>query len=385
MENRILFVYINKFKDYSILYEYCTILQSKGNQVYYLGISDEEEHYQDSSGVIVYHAKRSDVKSRYSFSKYFNYLLKKLKPELVHVFQFRGCMLLPLGSFFSSTFVLDVRSVHVVSKNGKHSILTPLKNRLTWFESLFFVNCIALTNEIKRMLMPSFRSIPIIPLGANISKFSPSNSTMKKQEVRTLLGLPEDSQILLYSGTINPIRRIHLLIESFKLVTTKTNNLYLIIAGHDADNPDTLTELKELSIKLMVENQILFTGFLQYDKLIQYFMASDIGLCYVPQVPYFDKQPPTKLFEYLAADLIAISTKTTVAQSIIEDGVNGFLEEDGVEKYASSIFKVVNMQSEERQQVIDASKIMLEKHSWNYIIETHLCQYYLELGLKVQC
>lgn len=385
MAAKILFVYIKKFKDYPILYEYCTTLQAMGNQVYYLGISDSEEEYFDSSGVTVYHANRNVVKSKYLFSKHFVSIVEKLNPDLIHVFHFRWCILLPLNSFFSSTFVLDVRTVHIVNKSGEHSLLTPFKNRLTWFESLFFVNSIALTNEIRRILLPSFRSIPVIPLGANVSKLDPTKSSLKKKELRVLLGLPEQSKIFLYAGTINPIRRIDRLIESFKLLSHGANNVYLIIAGNDIDSPDTLTKTKELSVKLGIGDRVLFTDFLPYDKLIQYYHAADIGLSYVPQVPFFDKQPPTKLFEYIASGLIVISTATTVAGSVITDGINGFLLSDDISDFAAGMNKVLNLTSADQQKITLASKEILQKHSWEYIIKLHLCSYYQKLGLKVKC
>ncbi len=382
MSISILFVYINRFKDYPILYEYCTQLQSKGNQVYYLGISEKEEHFIDSSGVEVFHISKERLKSKLHLAILFAQLRNKVKPDLVHVFHFRWSILLPLVTFLATRFVLDVRTVHVVNKSGKHSFLTPLKNRLTWFESLFFVNGIALTEEIRKMLSPSFKKIPIIPLGANLSKLRPPVGDDVKLDLRKQLGIPVDKVIFIYSGTINPIRQIDVLVNAFEKLSLRTDRAFLIIAGNDIDSANTLEELKTLASSLKIQDRILFTGFVKYDLLIQYYHASDIGLCYIPQVSYFDIQPPTKLFEYMAAELLTISTDTTVARTIISDGVNGLLSNADAVSFSQCMFLALTDCQPVAKRFVKEAQVTVKSYGWEFIIRNYLIPYYKSVGLK---
>jgi glycosyltransferase involved in cell wall biosynthesis len=376
MSHKIIFAYINKFRDYPILYEYCTVLQAKGYEVYYFGISENDEFFFDSSGVTVVHVGKNKVSSRFKLAAAFAAFYKKTSPDLVHVFHFRWCFLLPLFSLFSAKFVLDVRSVHVVNKKGKHSVLTPLKNSLTWLESLFYTHCIALTEEIKKMLSPSKASIPVIPLGASVSRFRPLLNPMDKAAERSRIGLPANSIALIYSGTVNPIRKINILIEAFKELSLKVEGVHLMIVGDDKDTPDTLVSLKKLAKDLSISDKILFTGFVTYDKLVHYYHLADIGLCYVPQVKYYEHQPPTKLFEYLAAELVTIATDTKAVRAVLNHGINGFITNDNAEDFSACMFEVITKYWRDRFFIIEKSKIVTEKYSWNNIITTYLCPYY---------
>lgn len=383
MANSILFVYINKFKDYPILYEYCTQLQAKGNQVYYIGIADNEENFIDVSGVNITHLSRENLKSALQIAAKVNLHIKRINPDLIHVFHFRWCFLLPLLSGFSYQFILDVRTVHIANKEGKHSLLSPLKNKLTWFESLFYKNCIALTSEIKKILTPSLAPIPIIPLGANPSKFMRLDDSTEKTRSKKKLDISNGKLVFLYSGTLCPTRKINLLIKAFKEVTLHTDNVHLIVVGHHKDDPNTLKHLIKLTEELNLVNYVTFTGFVQYDELIRYYQASDIGLCYIPQVPYFDEQPPTKLFEYMAAGLVVIGTRTTAVTQVMVDNVNGYLANDTVEDFSACMTRVLATFSRDQSRIVACADDTLKRYNWKYIVETYLYPHYLILGLQM--
>jgi glycosyltransferase involved in cell wall biosynthesis len=379
--NQIFFVYVNKFKDYPILYEYCSILHARGNAIHYFGISDRAEEYTDVTGVRVTHLNRAEVKSPVQFARAIARFVKKDKPDAVHVFQFRWCFLLPLFSMFSTRFILDVRSVHVVGKSGKHSVLTPLKNRLTWIESLFYTKTFALTSGIKRILTPSFSKIPVIPLGANLEKLRPVDVNTRRQKIRQQLKLKSTTIVFIYSGTINPIRRIDLLIEAFKTLSHRIDDIHMVIAGEDKDNSNMVDILKTQTGKLGIGTKVSFTGHLAYDTLINFYHASDIGLCYVPQVRYFDLQPPTKLYEYIAAGLLTISTSTSAAREIIKEGVNGFLARDTPQEFADKMFEVVDNHWEDRLKIVATAYQTIEKYNWEYIIDNYVQEEYKLLRL----
>jgi glycosyltransferase involved in cell wall biosynthesis len=375
MQKKILFVYINKFKEYPIIYEYCTNLQKRGFDVSYLGIGAGEEKYADESGVTVYHTKAASNTSTLRRAFLLAKSVKTKKPDLVHVFHFRGAFLLPLATLFFTKFLLDVRTVHVANNKGRHSMLTPLKNLLTWFESQFYPNTIALTAEIRQMLKPAYKHIEIIPLGANLQRFRMPENIGAGNLIRKELGWT-DKKVFLYSGTLSPARRIDLLIEAFALLCNNTDAARLIVAGGDKDDPSTLESLEALTARLKLQDKVVFTGFLQYNKLLPYYKAADIGLCYIPQTSYYDNQPPTKLFEYMAADLVVIATNTSANKEIISNGINGFLSNDSSEELSISMHSVAFNNWNNRAGIIKAAGDSVQKYSWDYIIENHLCKYY---------
>lgn len=376
MSNRILFVYINPFKSYPIIFEYCIGLQKLGYEVHYIGLAESNEQFISEEGVKVFHFNKNEIHSKWQFALMVQRTIADIQPDLVHIFHFRWCFLIPLVSLFSPKFLLDVRTVHVANAAGKYTATAPLKNGITWFESQFFRHAIALSPAIRKILLPSYKKIPVVPLGANLQKFNPHGKAAIRATTRSKLGFTDREIVFIYAGTLNPARKIDVSIQAFALVSKKNEAVRLIIAGDDKDNSATLGRLKDLSNELGLSEKILFTGFLAYDVLIEYSLAADIGLCYIPQTPFYDHQPPTKLFEYMAAGLVVIATGTSANREIVADGVNGYICNDGKKELADCMQKAA---LEFRSRSIELTRKAYESiknYSWDYIVSNHLNRYY---------
>jgi glycosyltransferase involved in cell wall biosynthesis len=376
MRKRIVFPYIFRFKEYPIIFEYCTALQKRGFEVYYIGIADEEEDFMSEEGVHVTHFRRSAVSSALKYASHFRDRVKNISPQLVHVFHFRWSFLLPVITFFAYRFLLDVRTVHVVNKKGRHSITTPLKNLLTWFESWFYRYAIALTPSIKRMLSPSYKNIPVIPLGANLQKFNAPGKPDIRRQVRQDEGFKDTHIVFFYSGTLNPVRKIDITIQAFAELCKAIDNVYFVLAGDDKDNPHIIGKLADLARSLGVKDKVYFKGFVQYEPLIKYHQAFDIGLCFVPQTTYYDDQPPTKLFEYMAAGLVVIATGTSANRQVITDQVNGFICNDDVESLWKCMLEIVMKFQGVKDHVTAEALKTVAGYSWDHIIEQYVLKYY---------
>jgi glycosyltransferase involved in cell wall biosynthesis len=200
--------------------------------------------------------------------------------------------------------------------------------------------------------------------------------------LRKQLGIGTETIVFLYSGTLRPERRIDILIQSFSKMIKDVNNVCLLIAGDDRDNPQTIENLKKLVGGFGLQNSVFFTGFVQYDKLVEYYHIADIGLCYIPQTPYYNEQPPTKLFEYMAAGLVVVGTKTSAIQEIIKHGVNGYLANDNAEDFSECLHSVVLQDTKRRLEIINNGYKSIERYSWDYIIDNYIRKYYEELNIR---
>ncbi len=375
---KICFIYNNRFGEYPILHEYCTTVSNKGYEVYYIGVSSTPDEFISQEGISVTHIiHQSPISSAQAICT----KIKKINPDLIHVFHFRWCFLIPFLYGSRKSFLLEVRTVHVANKKGKHSSLSFLKNRLTWLENFFYSNTIALSTDIRKMLRPSRRNIPIIPLGANTKKLQPSDKIQRRERSRNNMGIPFSDKVYIYSGTLSSIRKIDNIIISFTNAELH-KKAWLIIAGDDKDDPNSLIKLKEQAKDLNASSRIIFTGFIHFNELVDLYLASDIGVCYIPQTKFFDLQPPTKLFEYLAAGLIVIATNTTADRAIIEDNVNGYLCEDNVEDLAKTMLQTVNEDEKKIISIKTNGFATVEKYSWNNIIEHYLLPFYDKIIIK---
>ncbi len=369
---KICFVYNNVLGKYPIMYEYCTQVHNKGYKVFYIGVSQTEEEFILPEGIFVSYIKSQ---SNISTAKAISAKIKKIEPDIIHVFHFRWCVLLPLLTGKRKKFLLDVQTVHVADKNGQHSKLSFLKNRLTWLENLFYGHTIALTTDIAKMLKPSLRKIPVIPIGANTEKLQPPDKEYRRDQKRKSLNINQSDLVYIYSGTLSPIRRVDDIIRSFGKAELN-KNAWLIIAGDDNDNPNSILNLKESAKKLNVFSKVIFTGFIEFNQLVDYYLAADVGLCYIPQTKYFDLQPPTKLFEYMAAGLVVIATSTTADKAVINNNVNGYLCNDNVEDLAATMLEAKAEFDQHSNKLKENALITVKKYSWEYIVKNYLLPCY---------
>jgi len=164
---RVLFIYPGQFGYFTDIYEYCTILADYGYKVKYLGLNKGLEPVLNTNGVEVTHVEGG----LWNLMLTSRQVIEAFEPNVIHVFQFRrASMLRSLNPSSGSRWILDVRSLHVGSVDGRMNNLW-FKDQLTHIESVFFNTVLALTDDIKKRLSPNIRSISVVPLGASKAKF----------------------------------------------------------------------------------------------------------------------------------------------------------------------------------------------------------------------
>jgi len=88
----------------------------------------------------------------------------------------------------------------------------------------------------------------------------------------------------------------------------------------------------------------------------------------VPQTPYYDVQPPTKIFEYALSGLITIATNTAENRRFITD-MNGVICEDNADSFCDAMEKVYANLDEYNDRKIRES---LKEYNWEKIVKNIL-------------
>jgi len=175
---------------------------------------------------------------------------------------------------------------------------------------------IAPSTKIKKLLIDFGvkKPIEIIPNGLDLRNFHP----IDKKVARDRLHLPTDAYILLFVGRLGKEKNIEFLLK----VMNKLKNypkIYLLIVG---DNPDkrVINNLKEEAKNLNIEDRVIFTGYLDYDKVIEAYYSSDIFV--------FSSLSETQglvVLEALTAGLPVIALEDEAIADFVKDETNGFL------------------------------------------------------------
>ena len=182
-----------------------------------------------------------------------------------------------------------------------------------------------MASEVKKY---STKTVEITPFGVDLDKFKPSLSQ----------SLFKDEDIVI--GTIKSLEDkygVDLLIRSFKNVKDKYRDLslkLLIVGTGSKEN-----QLKKLVESLGINNDTIFTGFIDHEKIPQYHNMLDIALFLsVEKSESFG----VSVIESCACEKPVIVSNIGGLPEVVEDNVTGIIvEPKNIEKISQAIEKLL--------------------------------------------
>ncbi|MCF6254179.1 MAG: glycosyltransferase [Thiomicrorhabdus sp.] len=142
-----------------------------------------------------------------------------------------------------------------------------------------------------------------------------------KGSARANLEIDPDVKMLLFVGSLVPVKNISTLIKSFSLVmekkTTANTKLYIVGSGF------LEKKLKDLSVKLNLQEKIVFVGPVPHDTLPLWMSAADC-LC----LPSLSEGHPNVMMEALACGTPVVGSRVgSISDFIGGDRSNGYAVE----------------------------------------------------------
>ncbi len=261
--------------------------------------------------------------------------------DLIYLYYFPLCSLVRLACQ-NKVFILDIRSGSIF----RNPIKRKLSNLLIRIDSLAFEHINVICESMRDHLhLPSSKT-HILPLGAN-----PVDIAAKKFSYIHLL----------YVGTFcnrNLDDTIRGFGRYFSEYSEKLNLRYTLVGdcSFSNDRQRILALVQELGLQKVID----MPGYIPRDQLKSYFEQCNVGVSYVPIVPYYDCQPPTKTFEYLFAGMPVIATATTENRRIVKDD-KGVLIDDTPEGFYGGLCTLIS-----RLSTYDSQKIKdsVSDYSW---------------------
>lgn len=285
--------------------------------------------------------------------------------DLIHVYGFRGCSLLPtLGRGLTRCWLVDVRSGNVTSGS---SLRTILMNRLSGLEALLFDSCIAIDRRVGERVLGRRRLFDIVPIGADFNKFRPGQN----ESLRKRLGIDKEEIVVVFTGVLEPERSPERVLKAFAKALERLSKLKLLIVGEG-----TVRKQLEVSAKTMgIQDMVHFASYIPYAHIQEYVSAGDIGFAFVPQISQYDLQPPLKTVEFLASGLPTIATKTKGNSLFIRDGENGLLIDDDIGCLAEGILALA-CDYKLRQKLRDNARGSVREYDYERIVKEKLLPVY---------
>lgn len=343
--NKVLLISHNQFGYQLSSYYFSYYLRNKFN-ISYVSFDEGKEKIQ-IKGVQVYYLKKDNeslIKSYLKFIWFIISFIRTKKPDSILIKYFTFCFIIPVISF--RKIILDIRTASVSSSPIKNSVM----NFILRVETLFFNILIILSGSLKdRLALP--RAI-VVPLGAEPKGFS----------TKTF-----DSLNLVYIGTLNNrnIEKTVVGLYLFRKMYPCIDINYTII-GDGKDN--FKSNIEKHITRFNLDKYVTLEGYVLHTRIAKYLTNSNVGVSFVPLTKYYDKQPPTKTFEYLFAGMPILATNTFENRMVVNDQ-NGILIKDNPQSFAIGLRELwINKENWNSMNIADT----ISKYTWENIVKLKL-------------
>lgn len=183
----------------------------------------------------------------------------------------------------------------------------------------------------------------------NVSNIEGSNNTQPNEEVKTIL----------YVGRLIERKGVKYLLEAFKQLEDKYNNLKLVIVGEgDQEN----------SLKKQATGNVTFTGKIDNNKLKNYYQKANIVV--VPSTDDGMGDPWVFVInEAMSYSKPVVATNAVGAAYDMIDG-NGFIvDQKNPDQLASAIEKILTDEKLEKSMGVKSKKIINENYQYSNMID----------------
>lgn len=159
-----------------------------------------------------------------------------------------------------------------------------------------------------------------------------------------------DTKNILFVGRLESVKNLDWFLDVFEDIKNRYKNVKFVIIGKGS---------QENNLKFKASDSVEFLGHLAQEEIIKYYYNSDI-IVLSSKSESFGKV----LVEANACAKPVVSTATTGAKEIIQDGYNGFLVPIGdVEKMAEKILYLLNNPEKAKEMGQNGRKLVKEKYS----------------------
>lgn len=330
-------------------------LSKRRHEVHIITTSNHELKIIENTSFFIHRVKTIEFpilrNTIYCFKALF--LVKKIKPDIIHsqtiTINGAGFAAFLIRKFLKIPYVVWGRGSDVYSK---------------WLEKPFrktiLMNsdaAIALTNDMKNSMQTICdKPVFIISNGIDVDKFNGVN----KDRIRKKYKIKNDEKVIIFVGRLKPIKGLYYLLSAMKLIQNKDKKIRLLVVGYGEEK----TKLEELSKKLSLSTQVIFTDKISNELIPEYLGAGDIFV-----LPSLSEGFPVVILEAMASGLPIIATKIRGISEIVKDGENGFLiPPKNSNEIAEKILMLIN-DSKLIKSISDNNKIEAQRYSWETIVE----------------
>ena len=178
-----------------------------------------------------------------------------------------------------------------------------------------FVQSRQMQSDVAREGIPERKMTPV-PMGVDLETASPEN-IVRADDPRL-----HGKRVVAYLGTLDPQRRIEVLLKMLALIVPLLPDVRLLLVG-DTEDAAHRAWLKAEVERLDIADYVIWTGWLPASEGWSYIRTAEIGLSPFPRGFLLDSASPTKAVEYMALGLPVIANDSPDQAQVIEESGAG--------------------------------------------------------------
>ena len=215
------------------------------------------------------------------------------------------------------------------------------------------------------------RNVHIVPTGIDVERFYLEKLDKNKlKQLKNKLGIKENEIVINYVGRLAKEKSVETLIET-QANLIKQFKVKLLIVGSGPD----LDHFKQMTKKLKIEKQVIFTGAVPWEEVPYYYGISDI----FATASITETQGLT-VIEAMAAGLPVVCADDEAFRDVVVDDLNGRLFKTK-RQYKKCMEEILSNQ-EMLKSMKKQARITAESHSLKYYAEKILDVYNCAIGTE---
>lgn len=305
------------------------------------------------------------------FTKKISKIIKLEKPDVVHAASnyVNGLAALRAARMANLPFIYEIRGFWELTTASKepefenseeYCLVQKIETYLANQADKVVVICEGLKNELIRRGIDE-RKIVLAPNGVDTDKFKlveKNKSLLRELDIAGKFVIGYIGSIVKYEGLQHVIEALSVI----KKARGKLEIRYIVVG--DGDYLDTL---KELVHKKNLVSEVIFTGRVNHDQVIDYYSVFDLCVYSREESDVTNMVTPLKPLEAMSCNKVVIGSSTDALQELISDGINGFVYTTN-EQLIALILEI----KDGTLLLEDNPREWIEKNrSWDVICETY--------------
>lgn len=203
--------------------------------------------------------------------------------------------------------------------------------------------------------------------GADPEVFDPDKAP-SCSEMRSLLGLPEASLVVLSLGRLVKKKGVEYLVRAMPLLRSRVPHAQVVIAGDGPERPS----LERMAETLKVSDMVQFVGQIPWYEVAKYLHASDVFV-----VPSIEDESgnldglPTSILEAMAAAKPVVASAVAGIPLVVEHEQTGLLvPQRNPQALADALQKLLQDEDFRKRLGAEGRRRVLSQYNWDTVAQT---------------